>query len=69
MNKLPKFAGSYCLTSYKKAWICWDLDNGHPKSKGYLWVFSTRKDALGHRKEQHKIGGARLSFPQKIFGE
>jgi hypothetical protein len=52
----------------------WDMDNGHAwgktdAGKGYLWVFSTRKDAIAHRKMQHaKRHGAKLSMPFKIEG-
>lgn len=52
----------------------WDLNNGHAWNKndpgiGYMWVFKTRKDAMEHRKYQHKLKyGARLSMPFKIEG-
>lgn len=62
--------GTYCPASYGKAWVCWDLDNGHSNSKGYLWVFPTRNEALTHRKQQHKEKfGARLSPPMRISFE
>jgi hypothetical protein len=61
---------NYIGCAYRKAWIMWDLDNGHISNggngKGYMWVFSTRKEAVEHRQKQHKSGGARLSKPIKI---
>lgn len=73
MNKKDISSGSYVACGYNRAWIMWDLDNGHANSsrdvgKGYFWVFKTRKDALSHRNKQHKMKlGARLSYPVKIF--
>lgn len=67
--------GEYARCGWRRAWIMWDLDNGHAHSKtdpgkGYLWVFSTRENARSHRKKQHaNEGNARLSLPFKIEGE
>lgn len=48
----------------KKAWLLFDLANGgHPRH--YVWWFKTKKEAKAHRKEQKKMGGAKLSRPQK----
>jgi hypothetical protein len=63
---------NYVTCGYRRAWIMWDLDNGHSwggndPGKGYVWVFKTRKEALEHRKKQHKGRlNARLSKPIKI---
>lgn len=66
--------GEYARCGWRRAWIMWDMDNGHAwgqndAGKGYLWVFSTRKDAMTHRKAQHsKKHHAKLSMPFKIEG-
>ncbi len=71
-NNLGK--SQYVRCGWRRAWIIWDMDNGHAWSKndsgkGYMWVFSTRKKALLHRKTQHaKNNSARLSVPFKIEG-
>lgn len=62
---------NYVKCAYRKAWIMWDLDNGHAfegcPGKGYMWVFSTKKEAKKHRKWQHEDKNrARLSKPFKI---
>lgn len=63
---------NYLSCGYRQAWIMWDLDNGHAYDKkdigkGYIWVFSTKKEALEHRKKQHSNPDfARLSMPKKI---
>ncbi len=67
--------GIYIQCGFRRAWAMWDLDNGHAhgkndSGKGYLWVFKTRKEALKHRREQHKFEEcARLSKPFKIEGK
>lgn len=61
--------GRYVQSAWRRAWIMFDLDNGHKcgrndVGKGYLWVFETKAKALAHRKEQHKLPfGAKLSEP------
>ena len=68
-------AENYIQCGWQRAWVMWDLDNGHAHGKndpgkGYMWIFETRKEALIHRKLQHKIKfGARLSMPFKIEGD
>lgn len=63
---------NYIRTGYRKTWICFDLDNGHSygknnAGKGYVWIFSTRKEARGHCKKQRKMKfAAKLSQPIKI---
>jgi hypothetical protein len=57
--------------TYGKVWVMFDLDNGHVatngKSRGYMWVFATKKLAMSHRKKQHsKKFGAKLSMPIKV---
>lgn len=65
---------NYVTCGWRRAWIMWDLANGHACSKndpgkGYMWVFKTRREALEHRKLQHcKPLNARLSYPFKIEG-
>ena len=65
----------YIRCGWRRAWIMWDLDNGHAwdkqdPGKGYMWVFPTRKEALMHRRKQHKKKfGAELSMPFKIEGD
>lgn len=67
--------GEYAQCGWRRAWIMWDLDNGHAHNqndpgRGYLWVFKTKSDALKHRKKQHaKKLCARLSKPFKIEGD
>ena len=66
--------GAYARCGWRRAWIMWDMDNGHAhgkndSGKGYLWIFATRKAAINHRRKQHAAkGNARLSFPFKIEG-
>lgn len=63
---------NYVTTAYRKAWICFDLDNGHSwgkndPGKGYIWVFITRKEATEHKRKQKKHPfAARLSQPIKV---
>lgn len=68
------FTGEYVRCGWRRAWLMWDMDNGHAwhhgdAGKGYLWVFSTRQEALAHRKQQHaKPDAVRLSMPFKVEG-
>lgn len=49
---------------WNKIWIMFDLCNGHVGGRTYFWVFPTKKEALNHRKKQHKNkNSARLSVP------
>lgn len=72
---MVKYVKNYVQCGWRRAWIMWDLDNGHARGdydpgKGYVWIFSTRKKALEHRKNQHKKPNhARLSYPRKIEGD
>ncbi len=55
------------IPDFGKFWICFDLSNGHKGGRGYAWIFRTKKEAIEHRKYQHKKkSGAKLSFPFKI---
>lgn len=57
---------NYVKCGYRKAWVMFDLDNGHDGKypKGYCWVFKTKREAIEHRRKQHnKEFGARLSVP------
>ena len=40
------------IPSYGRFWVMFDLNNGHPSGSGYIWIHSTRKEALEHRKLQ-----------------
>jgi hypothetical protein len=61
------FGGSYILVRNKTIWIMEDRFNGDMAKGSYLWIFNTRKEALDHRREQHKLKHAsRLSMPQKV---
>jgi hypothetical protein len=54
------------LPKNKYIWICMDLCNGHKPTKRYCWWFDTKKEALSHRRFQHKNKlNARLSKPIK----
>ena len=49
---------NYVRCGFRSAWIMFDLGNGHAcgqndSGRGCIWVFSTRKEALEHRKSQH----------------
>ena len=72
---MSKYVGNYVQCGYRRAWIMWDLGNGHAwgkndAGKGYMWIFKTRSAALKHRKEQHKNPShVRLSYPVKIDGD
>ncbi len=63
---------NYVKTGHRKAWVCFDLDNGHKSNKndagkGYVWVFTTRKEARAHCRNQKKLKhSARLSQPIKV---
>ena len=65
---------NYVTCGWRRMWIMWDLDNGHAchkndPGKGYAWIFKTRKEALNHRRQQHKRKHrSRLSMPIKIEG-
>lgn len=74
--KKPKTsAAQYVSCGWRRAWIMWDLDNGHAWSsgdpgRGYMWVFKTRKEAMEHRRIQHQNPkNVRLSLPFKIEGD
>ena len=55
------------LPRYKSFWVLFDLANGHKAKGRYLWWFDTRKDAMAHRKFQHKDpSNVRLSMPVKV---
>ena len=62
----------YVECGYKKAWVLFDLDNGHSygkndAGKGYMWVFSTKKQALDHKRSQKSLpNSAKLSKPIKL---
>lgn len=50
----------------KEAWLVFDLSNGHPGVRQYVWWFRTRQEARDHVKKQHSNPkNARLSAPQK----
>jgi hypothetical protein len=72
MDQKFKDSSNYVRCAYRKAWICFDIDNGHARNniatgKGYLWVFPTRREAREHRKWQHaNPNHARLSPPIKV---
>jgi len=54
------------LPDWGRFWLMWDMSNGHKGGKGYMWVFRTKKEALDHKRDQKKRGGASLSLPQKV---
>lgn len=66
---------NYVKCGHRRAWLMWDMDNGHSQNnrdtgKGYVWVFSSYKEAMAHRKEQHtRPFNARLSMPFKVEGK
>jgi len=68
-------SNNYIECGWRRAWIMWDLDNGHAWSKGdpgrgYLWVFKTKKEAIEHKRQQRKMEfGAKLSKPFLIEGD
>ncbi len=65
---------NYVSCGYRRIYIMWDLDNGHAWSKrdngkGYVWIFQNYKDAMQHRRKQHKNKRyAGLSMPIRIDG-
>lgn len=73
MNK--KISENYVKCGWRKAWIMFDLENGHARhkndpGKGYIWIFESRSKALKHRKQQHKNPRhVRLSYPVKVEGD
>ena len=62
----------YVPTGWRRAWIMFDLDNGHSwgkndPGKGYIWVFRTKREALAHKKYQNtREFAAKLSPPIKV---
>lgn len=55
------------IPDFCKFWMMWDLSNGHKGYRGYIWIFRTKKEAMDHRRKQHKSKtGARLSIPIKM---
>jgi hypothetical protein len=63
---------NYVPCAHKRAWLCFDLDNGDSNNKndpgkGYVWVFKTREEARKHKQKQKDMKfGARLSQPIKV---
>ena len=62
---------NYVPCGYKRAWLLFDLDNGHSNGerdvgKGYVWVFRTQKEAINHKKAQKGKSGARLTAPIRV---
>ena len=33
-------------------WLVFDLSNGHPGSRQYVWWFRTRREAIEHKRKQ-----------------
>lgn len=66
---MKKQVDNYVRCGFRSAWIMFDLENGHScgkndSGKGYIWIFSTRKEALKHRKNQHDNPSyVKLSYP------
>ena len=49
-----------------EAWLVFDLNNGHPGVRQYVWWFRTRKEARDHIREQRSNPrNARLSAPTR----
>ncbi len=75
MENKSKIEERYIQCGWRRAWIMWDMGNGHAMNKndpgkGYMWVFKTRKEAMTHRKKQHSNKkSVRLSMPFKIEGD
>jgi hypothetical protein len=46
-------------------WVLFDMDNGDPSSRRYLWWFETREKARAHKKRQNSRwpSSARLAGP------
>lgn len=65
-------AENYVKCAWRRAWLLFDLDNGHSwglndSGKGYVWVFKTKKEAIAHKKLQKtKPFAAQLSPPIKV---
>ena len=50
----------------KKAWLVFDLSNGHPRNRQYVWWFRSRQEARNHINRQIQIQhSAKLSSPQR----
>jgi len=65
------YCKKYIETPYKKFWVLFDLDNGHKwgkndAGKGYAWIFSTKKEAIQHKRNWPAPKYARLSKPIKV---
>lgn len=59
--------GRYVQSAWRRAWIMFDLDNGHKcgrndVGKGYLWVFETKAKALAHQKEIASLTGSSIGI-------
>lgn len=53
--------------TWKQIWLMFDTSNGHAKGRTYFWVFGTKKEAMTHRRQQHKMKfHAKLSLPIRI---
>jgi hypothetical protein len=66
-NNMENKVLNYLSVSWNQFWFMVDLDNGHTKGNGYIWVFKTKKEAIEHRRRQHKKKfGSKLSVPIKI---
>ena len=67
-----KTTGEYVQCAYRKAWLMFDLDNGHKcnnicdNGKGYLWIFKTKKEAEFLRKFHRENDLPSLSKPVRI---
>lgn len=46
-------------------WVIFDLSNGDPASRCYLWWFETRTEALAWRRERLGPKFAEFSLPMK----
>lgn len=68
----PRTAENYIQCAWRRAWLLFDLDNGHSwglndHGKGYVWVFKTKKEAIAHKKLQKaRPFAAQLSPPIKV---
>ena len=50
----------------KEAWLVFDLSNGHPGSRQYVWWFRSRQEARDHIYRQRRMpNSAKLSGPQR----
>lgn len=58
--------GEY-LPRGRDVWLLFDRSNGDRRTRRYCWWFDTRKDAMAHRRHQHRItNGAPLSLPVRM---